>query len=171
VVFEDVTPTAYLAEKAFNMNTSMIRRSQSCFLRHSAGSGTRWGASAVEFSLVAIPIFILIFGCIELGRGMMAMQSLEEAARSGCRAAIVRNATASDVDFEVSKMMSATGISTFDTQIQPSNLDLVPQWDPVTVTVSAEVSAFSWVPVPEFLAGRRLTASCVLPREAAIKVE
>ena len=102
---------------------------------------------------------------------MMAMQSLEEAARSGCRAAIVRNATTNDVDNRVAEIMTATGISTYETTVQPTDLDAVPQWDPITVTVSANASAFSWLPVPEFLAGRTITAACVLPREATIETQ
>lgn len=131
----------------------------------------RLGASVVEFSFVCLPIFLLIFGTIELGRGMMAMQAVEEAARSGCRAAIVRNATTNDVEAKVAEMMTATGISSYTTTVQPSSLDTVPQWDPITVTVTTDVSAFTWLPVPEILAGKTLTAACVLPREASIEVE
>lgn len=134
-----------------------------------SGMGPRVGATIVEFAFICIPIFILIFGTIELGRGMMAMQSLEEAARSGCRSAVVRDATASDVNGQISLIMNASGISPYTTTIQPIDLDNVPQWEPVTVTVSADVAAFSWLPIPEFLAGKTLAASCVLPREAAIE--
>jgi len=132
---------------------------------------SRFGATVVEFSFVCVPIFLLIFATIELGRGMMAMQSLEEAARCGCRAAIVRNATTNNIDTKVGEIMTATGISSYTTTVQPTNLDMVPQWDPVTVTVSTNVASFSWLPVPEFLAGQVFTASCVLPREASIETE
>ncbi|TWU23901.1 TadE-like protein [Novipirellula galeiformis] len=128
----------------------------------------RVGAVSVEFSLVAIPMFLILFAAIELGRGMMTVQALEEAARSGCRIAVLKGSTTADIDSEIHQLLSAMGSFHFTTQTIPAALDTVPQWDPVTVRVSADFADMTWLPVPRFLAGMSYTASCVLPREAEI---
>ena len=134
-------------------------------IRCAAVRSARRGTTAVELAFVSIPIFLLTFGSIELGRGLMAVQALEEAARCGCRTAVVQGATKNGVKDQVTHIMEIAGITSHHTEIQPSKLDKVPQWDPVIVTVTTDIEDFSWLPVPEFLAGTTFTATCVLPRE------
>ena len=43
----------------------------------------------------------------------------------------------------------------------------VAQWDPVTVSVSANFGDLSWLPMPKYLSGHSYTATCVLVREGA----
>ena len=57
--------------------------------KHLRPRSTRRGATTVELAVVAIPLFMVVFGSIEFGRAMMSVQTLEEAARSGCRVAIL----------------------------------------------------------------------------------
>jgi Flp pilus assembly protein TadG len=47
------------------------------------------GLSTVEFSLVAVVLFVLIFGVIEFGRGFFVASALDEATRRGARMAAV----------------------------------------------------------------------------------
>jgi Flp pilus assembly protein TadG len=128
---------------------------------------TRKGTSTIEFAIVAIPLFVLVMASIEFGRGMMAVQSLEEAARCGCRRAVLKGSTTADVEAEVTQMMNLVGISAYTTQIEPAALATVPQWNPVTVRVSANLGDVSWLPMPKYMSGLSYTASCVLAREGA----
>jgi hypothetical protein len=128
---------------------------------------SRRGTTTIEFAIVAIPLFVLVMASIEFGRGMMAVQSLEEAARCGCRKAVLKGTTTADVETEVTQLMNLAGISSYTTQIEPASLSSVPQWDPVTVRVSANLGDSSWMPMPKFLAGLSYTASCILAREGA----
>jgi len=61
---------------------------------NSRGRAGRRGVTTVEFAMIAGPLFLFILGNIEFGRALMAVNCLEEAARSGARVAILRGATA-----------------------------------------------------------------------------
>ncbi len=115
---------------------------------------------------MAVPLFLFVLAAIELGRGMMVVQTMEEAARSGCRQATLKGQTASDAESEIEKLMNLAGIKTFTTEILPADLQSAPQWSPVIVRVTANLSDITWVPVPKYLGKKVYTASCVLPREA-----
>ncbi len=78
--------------------------------------------------------------CIEVARALMAAQCLEEAARSGCRIAVLRGATSSDVDAEVQRILTPAGITTYAIQIQPTNMANAVRWTPVEVTVTAALT-------------------------------
>ncbi|EMI22468.1 TadE family protein [Rhodopirellula maiorica SM1] len=131
-------------------------------------SSTRRGTVSVEFAFVAIPMFILLFAAIELGRGMMAVQALEEAARSGCRIAVLKGANEKDVKAEVNQLSDAMGISNTSIEIEPASLNTTPQWAPVTVRVTANFADMTWLPIPRHFSGLSYTAACVLPREGEI---
>jgi Flp pilus assembly protein TadG len=60
-------------------------------LRLPRAARDRRGASAVEFSLVAIPLLILMFGVIEMGRAMWTREALQETAIAGARCMGVSN--------------------------------------------------------------------------------
>lgn len=47
------------------------------------------GLSTVEFAIVALVLFIMVFGVIEVGRAMFVLSALDEAARRGARMAVV----------------------------------------------------------------------------------
>lgn len=53
------------------------------------GKRGQQGVAAVEFALVAILLFTLIFGIIEFGRGLFIWNSIAEATRMGARLAVV----------------------------------------------------------------------------------
>ena len=117
----------------------------------------RSGAAALETALVMIPMVMLLFGVFEYGRLLMDWNLLNNAAREGCRYALVNN-TASTINTDVknvvlSKMtgrdasftgftvaMSGThlGVST------PIN-NLVPG-DMITVSVSGQYKFLNIIP-------------------------
>ncbi len=45
----------------------------------------RSGAAAVEFAVVCLPLFAVIMAALELGRAMMVLQGMSNAARTACR--------------------------------------------------------------------------------------
>jgi Flp pilus assembly protein TadG len=116
--------------------------------------------------VVAIPLFLFIFAVVEFTRGLMTIDSLEEAARCGCRVAVTQGASLEGVTNEVDRLMDLAGISVYTVAIEPVSLDDAPVWTPVTVTISATFANASWLPLPRFLQTKSHVASCTLPREA-----
>lgn len=119
----------------------------------------------VEFALVAPLLFTVVFGSIEFGRALLVTQSLEEAARSGCRVAVLRGATTSEVQAEVDRILGPAGISKYTLDVEPTSIVSAERWDPVTVTVTANFADMSWLPLPRFFSGRTYVSSCTLPKE------
>ena len=127
----------------------------------------------VEFALIAPLLFLLILVLIEMSRANMAMHSLQEAAREGCRTAILSNTSTEDVQNKMNAILISAGIPPDRVDIDITNLagnSINPgdadQWEPVTVTVSAAYNDLNWVPVPRYFGGLQLSASITLPREA-----
>ncbi len=55
---------------------------------------TQRGAAMVEFALIALLFFIILFGIIEFGRAFFTYNTLVEATRRGARVAAVCPASA-----------------------------------------------------------------------------
>lgn len=130
----------------------------------------RRGVAALEFALVAGPLFLLIFGSIEIGRAMLAVQSLEEAARGGCRTATMANATQADVEAKIDELLRLSNIRKYTVTVNPQLPAAAPsQWEPVTVTITANFDDVSWLPLPKWLKSKTLTGVCSMPREGVGK--
>ncbi len=125
----------------------------------------RAGTSVVEFSIVAPLFFGTLFACIELCRALMATQCLEEAARSGCRLAVLSGATNDEIATEVQRILAPVGISTYTMNVQPANVAREERWTPVSVTITSSFANVSWLPLPKYFAGKTYTSSCTLPKE------
>lgn len=119
----------------------------------------------MEFALVAPLLFLTLVTTIEVARALMTTHSMEEAARSGCRVALLRGATTSQVEQEVDTILRPVGISTYTVQLQPMNPASAPRWSPLTVTVTATFDDMSWLPLLSFFNGKTYTATCTLPKE------
>jgi Flp pilus assembly protein TadG len=65
--------------------------------RQKGGSRQDDGAAAVEFALVSILLFLLLFGIIEFGIGFFTQQGAAAAAREAARRAIVGQVTTCQV--------------------------------------------------------------------------
>lgn len=57
---------------------------------HPAPSGRQHGAALVEFALVALLFFTLLFGVLELGRMLYIINTMQEVTRRAAREAVVR---------------------------------------------------------------------------------
>ena len=76
----------------------------------------RTGATAVETALVLVPCFMFVFGVFEYGRMLMAWNVLNNAAREGCRYALVNNTSttiAADTTTQVTNRMAGLNTSAF----------------------------------------------------------
>ena len=125
----------------------------------------RRGMAIIEFAAVAPVLFLVVFSTIEFGRVFMAIQSLEEASRSGCRVAILRGTTTSEIEAEVTRVLAPAGISNVKVSTIPQNVTTAARWAPVSVTVAASFDSMSWLPLPQYLSGRTYTSSCTMPKE------
>lgn len=128
--------------------------------------GDRRGATAVEFAFVAIPLFLFVFTILEFARAFMFADSLEEAARIGCRMAVVKGTTPDEVAGEVERLLDLSGISSYRVEVSRTTFNALEQWEPVTVRVSASFDEATWLPWSKFFQGKSFTASCTLPRES-----
>jgi Flp pilus assembly protein TadG len=120
----------------------------------------RRGASAVEFAFVAPVFFAMIFGVIELGRGLMVQQLLTEAARRGARAGVIEGTSSAQIKQTVTDYLadvgvngSSAGVSVNDAPIDTVEAQIMPAYTEITVSVSVPVSSRTWLPVPWFLNG------------------
>lgn len=127
----------------------------------------RRGTAAVEFAVIAIPLFLFVFGSLEFGRAMMVVQSLDEAARVGCREAILDGSTNQEIVDAIDALLQTAGINQYSITMNPDPPTNAAQWAPVTITVNASIANASWLPLPRYFANKSFTASCTLPREGS----
>lgn len=123
------------------------------------------GAAVVEFAVTAPVLFIILFGMIEMGRGLMVKQLLSNAARDGARSAILEGSTAEEVQQTVLSYLGGSKIEGAQVTVTPSPLTLAQGGDPVTVSVSVPFSEVSWLPTPKYLAGVSLEETVIMRRE------
>jgi Flp pilus assembly protein TadG len=115
--------------------------------------------------------FLVVLGMVEIGRAVMVMQVVTNAAREGARLAVIDGSAATPttttvVQNWVKSYLSNSGLSssaaTVTVSPEPSTATDGTQ---ITVTVSIPYSAVSWLPTARFMAGRSLKAKVVMRRE------
>ncbi len=128
------------------------------------------GATAVEFAVVAPVLLLLVFGLFESSRLVMVQQALTNAAREGCRKAVLATTTSEDdVKAEVRNHLRAAIASSWDINIvrvtvNPSNFDDLTSHEQVTTSVSVTYSDVSLFP-PWFLGNIEMHGTAVMERE------
>jgi Flp pilus assembly protein TadG len=124
----------------------------------------RRGAVAVEFALTASLLFFIVFTAIEFMRVNSIVNSTENAAYEGARAAIVPGANDQNAKDAANAMVKATGVRGATVDVQPTTInDDTPE---VTVTVSVPLDKNSFI-APRFFLGDTLTKTCTLSREVS----
>jgi Flp pilus assembly protein TadG len=117
----------------------------------------RWGATTVELAVVAPVVFAIILGIFEIGRGLMVIHLLNNAAQAGCRAGIVEGQSTANIQAVVVNAAKATGINgdTVTVQVNDGSADASSAvvGDEITVKVKVPVSSVSWLAGPLFLTG------------------
>jgi Flp pilus assembly protein TadG len=107
----------------------------------------RSGAAALEFALVAPIFFLMIFGLIEIGRMMMVQQSLTNAAREGCRSAVLATSTNSaDVEAVVRNYLKSAMNVDHVRITSPSDLANADSDSELSVVVEVAYRDVSWLP-------------------------
>jgi Flp pilus assembly protein TadG len=118
----------------------------------------RRGAAAVETAFVMLPMLMLVFGIFEYSRLLMDQNLLNNAAREGCRYALVNNTSATintDVQSVVTSRMAGedSHFSGFNVAVSgthqgvstPVN-NLIPG-DMITVTVTGNYQFMNIIPM------------------------
>jgi Flp pilus assembly protein TadG len=125
----------------------------------------------VEFALVAPLFFVLILGIIEFGRAFMVMELLNEAARQGCRQAIIEGTSSAQIKQAATSFLTSSGIngevagvSVNDAPVDSVEAQTMPAYTEMTVLVSVPVASVTWVPNGLFPTGT-LTGQYTMRRE------
>lgn len=130
------------------------------------GRNKRQAASAVEFAFIAPILVVLILGMIEFGRVMMVEQVLTNAAREGCRYAVLADSTVSPatVRTKVDEYLGGSRISGHSVSVNPDP-STAAAGTSINVTVSVPFNSVSWLAGPLFMAGKTLSTTVIMRKE------
>jgi Flp pilus assembly protein TadG len=136
--------------------------------------GRRRGATAVETALVIIPTVMFMFGTFEYGRLIMDWNVLNNAAREGCRYALVNN-TATTISTDVTNTVTTRmgqeigSFTSFTVTVSGTHAgvatpvnNLVPG-DLITVTASGQykfMNVIPFFPMPALTMTSAVTMVC-----------
>jgi Flp pilus assembly protein TadG len=131
---------------------------------HRAAGQRRRGAAVVELAVV-LPVFVLlVIGAIDVGRAIMVRHKLVEAARAACRLhAIQDEVTPQQVSDVIDKLMGDANLTGYSYTLDPASANDIVHLAPVSATVSIPYDDVSWLPTSWFLAGKTMSATCVMP--------
>lgn len=74
----------------------------------------RSGAAAVEFAVIALPLFMLILGMMEVSRAMMVTEILNHAARAGARAGTLSAGNYTSISAAATGAVGPAGVAAAD---------------------------------------------------------
>jgi len=120
--------------------------------------------ATVEFAIIAPLFFMLVLGCIELGRALMVQQILTNASRTGARDAVTLSGTQASAIAAASDFAEGASVGGIAVTVTP-NPSTASSGDMITVTVTVPYANVTWVPAPWFMDGKTLTASSVMRKE------
>lgn len=136
-------------------------------MRQSKRHRSRRGAAAVEFAVVAIPFFLLVYGSVAMGSLVMVQNVLSGAAADGARMAAVDVQSTDEIIDAVESRLSRGGLNVNDAEITltPSDPGSVPRGGAVTVRVSMPANLASWLDCGLFLLTFDLSSEVTQIRE------
>jgi len=129
----------------------------------------RSGTAAVEFAVILPFVMVLFLGIIEFGRVLMVQQILTNAAREGCRYAVLPGGTISSTRTVVTSYLSNANIALTNptTQVTVSpDPTTATKGSSITVSVTLPFSSVSWLPGTLFMTGKSLSSSVVMRLES-----
>jgi Flp pilus assembly protein TadG len=132
--------------------------------RANRNSQSRLGVATVEFAIVAPLFFLLVLGCIELGRALMVQQILTNASRVGARDAVTLSGTESSATAAAANFADGASVGGINVAISP-NPSSAPSGEMISVTVTVPYANVTWVPAPWFMEGKTLSATSVMRKE------
>ena len=113
----------------------------------------RRAATVVEFAVVSPILFLLVLSILEYGGQFMVMELLTDAARRGCRQAVLEGTTTQTITDTAVNYLSGFGISGDSAQviINDGNGNVVeaqnvPAYTELSVVVTVPTSSVSWLP-------------------------
>lgn len=122
----------------------------------------RRGTAIVEFAVVLPLLLLLLFGIIEFGWLFMVRQTLVNAAREGCRVAVLKTSTNADVAARIEEVMQPFGPSGVGSwSYTASNISDAVQWIRVTMPFEAVALTGAYV-LPD---GFQLEGECSMRKE------
>lgn len=130
----------------------------------------RRGAAVVEMALVTPLFFVLVFGLIEFGRMVMVQDALMDAARDGCRTAVLATTISqANVETKIRNSLASTVAVAADVDkcriaVSPSNLNGMEPGTAITTSVEMNYADVTWLP-PSFLASVVLRGEATMNRE------
>lgn len=133
-------------------------------------SQSRRGTAAIEFAFVAPVFFLFVFGLIELGRMVMVQQALTNAAREGCRTAVLATTVdsaqvdAAIRDYLESVVGDASNLGKVRVTV-PQGLDSTASGTDLTVSVEVDYTDVSWLPMSHLNLTPTIAAQQVGKRE------
>ena len=132
----------------------------------------RRASAAVEMAVILPLLLTIVFGIIEVSRLGMAAQLLTNAAREGCRVAVLPHSTAADVRSRVDAVLHGSGITveTVDITVgpvvpMPSSWLAATKGTPITVGFSVPFAGISWLPMDSIFKDATITTSATLSSE------
>ncbi len=130
----------------------------------------RRAAATVEFAVVVPVFFLLVFGLVEFGRAIMVAETVNNAARAGCRTGALLGRTNSDVQAAVNTVLNGAGLPDCTPTVEVNgdstiNASTAVAGDSIGVTVTANYDQVSWLPLNRFLNGVTLKSKVVMRRE------
>ncbi len=95
-------------------------------MMRSAGQKTKYkckAAAVVEMAVVLPILLTILFGIIEFGWTFMVYQSITNAAREGCRVAVLEGSTDEDIHARIDEYMHLIGLTDYTVDIQHATDD------------------------------------------------
>jgi len=151
-----------LRQKVFQQPRSSLRDN---------GKGTvasRRGIAAVEFALVMPLLATIIIGTLELNRGLLVKQILDQAARKGCETGSLVLQNNATVISDINNVLSSNNISTTAVTITilvngaSKDVSTATLNDKISVSVSVPTSQVSWTSTYQYLAGSTIESETVI---------
>jgi Flp pilus assembly protein TadG len=130
----------------------------------------RRGTALVEFAFIGPIVILFFFGAVELGRGVMVVHLLNNAARTGCRTGVVEGTSTATIRSSANAALTGEGLSgaTVTVLVNDAVADAstAQAGDEITVNVTIPSSSAAWLPFAKFLTGTtQLAGQYTLSRE------
>lgn len=119
----------------------------------------RRGAAVVEAAMCVPVAMILLFGTVELTRGIHLRQSMSVAAYEGGRAVTMPGASSDSVRSSVDQVMADRGVTEYTVAISPADVATTGRGELVTVSVAVPARSNAIVPL-EYFTGRTANLNC-----------
>ena len=129
----------------------------------------RRGATTVEFALIVVPMFTLVFACIEFSRVAMIESMAEDAAYAAGRHVIVAGAKKAEAVAEANRLLALLGTRDVDVVVTPydettEQNEIDDNTDEVKVEITIPISSNT-------LFISRFTGDVVITKTSTMKTE